>query len=191
MQAISPRPQPTRSFAHNLGYFLIPPIIGLTLLVLVLALAMSAYRAQHSGRIYTGVTVQGIDVSEMTVQEATAALAGALPYTAARITLVDPATGQEWGFTPQQLGILVDAEATASAAFAMTNGARDMCSTPPATTRSASPSAIMRPACATASRPEPQRRLTVTPGTEAGIPVSRSAIRATSRLSSPAWFAQP
>ena len=119
MQAISPRPQPTRSFAHNLGYFLIPPIIGLTLLVLVLALAMSAYRAQHSGRIYTGVTVQGIDVSEMTVQEATAALAGALPYTAARITLVDPATGQEWGFTPQQLGILVDAEATASAAFAI------------------------------------------------------------------------
>ena len=66
-----------------------------------------------------------------------------------------------------------------------------MLSTPPAMTTSASPVAMERAAIATASSPEPQRRLTVTPGTVTGIPASKAAMRATLRLSSPAWFAQP
>ena len=74
MQAISPRQQ-RAPVGRNLGYFLIPPLVGLALLVLVLGLGLSAYRAQHSGRVYTGVTVQGLDLSEMTVDEAQAALA--------------------------------------------------------------------------------------------------------------------
>ncbi len=77
------------------------------------------------------------------------------------------------------------------AAFGMTNGARLMLSTPPATTRSASPATIARAAEASASRPEPQSRLTVLPGTSSGRPPSSAAIRATLRLSSPAWLAQP
>ena len=43
----------------------------------------------------------------------------------------------------------------------------------------------------TASRPEPHRRLTVAPGTSTGSPASSAAMRATLRLSSPAWLAQP
>jgi hypothetical protein len=39
--------------------------------------------------------------------------------------------------------------------------------------------------------PDAQRRFTVSPGTEAGSPASRLAMRATFLLSSPAWFAQP
>src|SRR6476469_6998824 len=39
--------------------------------------------------------------------------------------------------------------------------------------------------------PEAQRRFTVSPGTDTGSPASSTAIRATFRLSSPAWFAQP
>ena len=66
-----------------------------------------------------------------------------------------------------------------------------MLSTPPATTRSASPARTARAAIATASAPEPQRRLTVDPGTVSGRPASSRAIRATLRLSSPAWLAQP
>ena len=42
-----------------------------------------------------------------------------------------------------------------------------------------------------ACRPEPQRRLTVAPGTVTGSPASSALMRATLRLSSPAWFAQP
>ena len=51
-----------------------------------------------------------------------------------------------------------------------TQGARLIDSTPPATTTSASPTAIARAAWMTASRPEPQSRLTVTPGTRDGQP---------------------
>ena len=73
----------------------------------------------------------------------------------------------------------------------MTSGARDIDSTPPATKRSPSPAAIAWQAPTTAESPEAQSRLTVTPATESGSPASSAAIRATFRLSSPAWFAHP
>ena len=75
--------------------------------------------------------------------------------------------------------------------FSITKGARDIDSTPPARTRSASPSRTWRPAWTIASRPEAQRRLTVAPGTSTGSPAISDAIRATLRLSSPAWLVQP
>src|SRR6267142_986779 len=79
----------------------------------------------------------------------------------------------------------------APSALPMTKGARDMLSTPPAITNSTSPLRIARAAVATASMLEPHRRFTVVPGTSFGKPDSRSAMRATFRLSSPDWFAQP
>ena len=66
-----------------------------------------------------------------------------------------------------------------------------MDSTPPAIMSSASPALMARAAAMTASMPEPQRRLMVVPGIAAGQPASSSAMRATLRLSSPAWLAQP
>ena len=50
---------------------------------------------------------------------------------------------------------------------------------------------FVNPAMATASRPDPQSLFTVTPGTSTGSSASSVAIRATLRLSSPAWLAQP
>ena len=44
---------------------------------------------------------------------------------------------------------------------------------------------------ATAESPDAQSRLTVTPATDSGRPASSAAIRATLRLSSPAWLAAP
>src|SRR6266481_2504107 len=79
----------------------------------------------------------------------------------------------------------------ASGALPITNGARVIDSTPPAMAKSISPARIARPAAPTASSPEAQRRLSVRPGTDSGRPASNSAIRATLRLSSPAWLAQP
>ena len=76
-------------------------------------------------------------------------------------------------------------------ALGSTIGARVMLSTPPAITRSASPARTARAAIATASSPEPHSRFTVVPGTSTGRPASSTAMRATLRLSSPAWFAQP
>ena len=48
-----------------------------------------------------------------------------------------------------------------------------------------------RAAFAAALMPEAQRRFTVSPGTLTGSPASSAAMRATLRLSSPAWLAHP
>ncbi|VFT18435.1 Uncharacterised protein [Pseudomonas aeruginosa] len=79
----------------------------------------------------------------------------------------------------------------ALSALPITYGARDIDSTPPAMASSISPQAMARNAVPMASIPEAQRRLRVTPGTLSGKPASSSAMRATLRLSSPAWLAQP
>ena len=75
--------------------------------------------------------------------------------------------------------------------FAIASGARLIDSTPPATNRSPSPAQTAWHAETTAASPEAQSRLTVTPATDSGSPASSAAMRATLRLSSPAWFAQP
>ena len=72
-----------------------------------------------------------------------------------------------------------------------THGARLIDSTPPAMQTSSSPAAIARLALKAASMPEPHNRFTVAPGIEVGRPASSTAIRATLRLSSPAWLASP
>ena len=118
MQAISPRSQSNNSLGRKIGYFLIPLVVGLALAVLVLGAAMALYRADHSGRVYTGVTIQGVDVGGLTPDEAAATLREATAYlTDGTITLVDPRSGEEWSFAPAEMGILIDAEATAAAAF--------------------------------------------------------------------------
>ncbi len=73
----------------------------------------------------------------------------------------------------------------------MTRGARVIDSVPPATKTSPSPAAMACAAATIADMPEPQRRLMVWPGTDIGSPASRTAIRPTLRLSSPAWLAAP
>ena len=98
------------------------------------------------------------------------------------------------GFTKRQpmvVSSIFAVRENAESAFASTNGARDMLSTPPAITSDISPHLIARAAIAIASRLDPHRRLTVVPGTPVGKPASRSAMRPTLRLSSPAWLAQP
>ena len=92
------------------------------------------------------------------------------------------------GFTSRQPRAVVTGDCSA---VTDTIGARLIDSTPPATATEASPTAMARLASTTASIPEPHRRLTVTPGTVTGRPASRTAIRATSRLSSPAWLPAP
>jgi hypothetical protein len=79
----------------------------------------------------------------------------------------------------------------AVSALGITKGARDMLSTPPAIPMSISPARMARARLPVASMPEPHNRLTVAAETSIGIPASSSAMRATLRLSSPAWLAQP
>src|SRR5699024_120173 len=81
--------------------------------------------------------------------------------------------------------------ANARAGFSKTHGARDMDSTPPAITISASPVATMRDAVSMADIPEAHSRLTVMAGTDSSPPASSQAMRATLRFSSPAPLALP
>ena len=122
-----------------------------------------------------------------------------MPYSAATESAVSGIESVPYNFRmagltnrqPMVVSWISACRAHGTAALRMTNGARVMLSTPPATTRSASPERTILAAMATASRPEPQSRLTVPPGTSTGRPASSVAIRATLRLSSPAWLAQP
>ena len=68
----------------------------------------------------------------------------------------------------------------------MAQGARLMDSTPLPMKTSPSPATIALAAWLTASRAEAQLRFIVTPGTSFGKPASKTDMRATSRLSSPA-----
>src|SRR6185312_8690307 len=99
------------------------------------------------------------------------------------------------GFTNRQPSVLswtvTSPRAKASRALPITSGARVIDSTPPAMTRSASPVAMARAPSISACNPDPQRRLTVAPGTVTGSPAKSALMRATLRLSSPAWLAQP
>lgn len=119
MQAVSKYPRSDElSVGRKLGYFFIPPIVGLAILALVTGIILTVYRAENRERIYPGVSIWGTDIGGKTVAEARTALNESLAYPQAGvITLVDPQSGESFEYTPAQLGIRVDAAQTAEAAF--------------------------------------------------------------------------
>ena len=122
-----------------------------------------------------------------------------MPWRSASCSLASPSETVHsfgiCGFTSRQPRVVETAvRSCAGNAFdglGSTHGARVIDSTPPASTRSASPVSMVREAIIAASRLDPQSRLTVVAGTPTPRPPSRVAIRATLRLSSPAPLALP
>lgn len=105
---------------RNLGYFFVFPLIAVVLLSLATAVLVSSYQSRHVDRIYTGVTVSGIDLSEMTRGEAEQALATAVPYVGEEaIVITDPVSQQKWVRTPADLGVSFDVENTLETAFSV------------------------------------------------------------------------
>src|ERR1700722_1907118 len=92
---------------------------------------------------------------------------------------------------PSRVSATPASRGNGSAARGSTNGARVIDSAPPASMTSASPAAMARAALAMASIPDPQSRVPVARGPSTGRPASSTPIRATFRLSSPAWLAAP
>lgn len=119
MQATYPQPTTeSSSLSRRLGYFLMGPLLGLVLLTLALAIGVAGYQSRHNGRIYTGVSVHGIDLSEMSDAEAAAALSELHAYPAqTAVTFIDPAAGSGWTRTAAELGLAVDMAATVDAAM--------------------------------------------------------------------------
>ncbi len=120
MQAAAPqRPSPSNGrFSRNLSYFLVAPLTALVVVSLFLAFNVATYQNQHREVIYSGVSMMGIDLSQMTPEEAKAALSEALPYTqAGAVTFTDPATNQTWSKSASELGATADVDRMVDEAF--------------------------------------------------------------------------
>ncbi len=89
---------------------------GLLLLAAVSLLAW--YQWRYNDKVYPGVSVAGVPLGGLTVGEAESAVADALtPYPGPDITL--RYGDRQWVLSPGDLGVAVDASATASQAFAI------------------------------------------------------------------------
>ncbi len=118
MQAVPPIQANSPNRFRNTGFFMIAPLTAVILLLLWAGVTLAGYQSQHSGRVFTGVTVLGADLSALSQAEAEIALANAFPYPdTAVITFYDPATGQAWSASPAALGLAFDVAGTAAAAY--------------------------------------------------------------------------
>lgn len=107
-------------WGRNLTYFLVIPITAFVIFTLATALTIASYENRHDGRIFTGVTVWGVNLSGMTSTEAQTALANAFPYpNETAVTFSDPHTDTQWSKTPAELGLTFDVDDTIAQAMAV------------------------------------------------------------------------
>jgi len=109
----------TRRSNHNGRWFLFAGILLIVQLCVGaggLSLASRAYGQRYADRIYPGVSVYGVDLSGMTVEEATTALQAALPEPSA-MPLVLRDGEHSWNRSWAELGIHIDPNATARLAY--------------------------------------------------------------------------
>jgi vancomycin resistance protein YoaR len=107
---------PRASIARPLGQALIALLAGFTLFAALLALLPSAYARMYAGRIFPGVSVGGVDVSGLSTQQAASLLTQRLDYPKrGKIVLQEGTT--LWTATPGELGLFLDAQTTALAAY--------------------------------------------------------------------------
>ena len=94
------------------------PVLLVGLLALAAASAVTLYELNYAGRIYPGVQVAGIPLGGLTLDEAQKAVQDELtPYPGAPVVL---RYGERtWSFSPDNLGVSVDSEATVALAFAV------------------------------------------------------------------------
>lgn len=91
-------------------------IVGLAALAVVGV--VTAYEFRYADRIYPGVEVAGIPLAGLTLDEAAAAIKDGLnPYPGPSVTLTYG--DRSWSLAPADLGLTVDAGATAAAAYAV------------------------------------------------------------------------
>lgn len=111
--AARPRPRRRRSLVLLL-------LLTLGLLALVLVTTVTAFQLRFANRVFYGVQVQGIDLSELTQDQAAARLEHELsPYPGPTIMLQDDFEGasQTWNVTAAELGVKIDARTTARQAY--------------------------------------------------------------------------
>ena len=102
-------------------FFIFASVLALILLLIGIGgpvLMSQAYSQNYADRIYPGVSVYGVDLSGMTVDEAVVALRGMFPNPATQpLTLSDGE--RTWSRTWADLGIKLDPTSTAQLAYRM------------------------------------------------------------------------
>ena len=102
--------------ASPLGQAILSLAIGLALLTALVVLVPGVYSYVYDGRIYPGVAVGGVDLSGLTIQQATALLNERLDYpTRGKIAFQEGTT--LWTVKPADLGLFLDVQTTALAAY--------------------------------------------------------------------------
>lgn len=93
-------------------------LAGIFLFFLVVGGGLIGFEIAHSGKIFPGVSVAGLDMSAQTPTQATTRLTGYITYPQqGRIFLQD---GQQvWMVTPVELGLYLDPETSVSNAYAI------------------------------------------------------------------------
>jgi vancomycin resistance protein YoaR len=117
------RPQPLESKrSFSWGRFMLAVLATAVWLVALAAVAgVVWFQTQHIGRIYPGVSMRGIDLSELTLAEAETVLDAAFdPYPLAPVTV--RYGEQSWTLTAKDLGVNFDARSAAGAAFRVGRG---------------------------------------------------------------------
>jgi vancomycin resistance protein YoaR len=90
--------------------------IGLALLLVLASLVPGIYGYFYDGRIFPGVSVGGVDLSGLSTQQAAVLLSGRLDYPTRGKIAFQEGTSM-WTVSPSDLGLFLDAETTALAAY--------------------------------------------------------------------------
>ena len=99
-----------------LGQALASLVLGLAMFLFLVLLVPLVYGMTYAGRIFQGVSVSGVELSGLTPQEASVVLAQQIQYPqTGRIVFQDGAN--VWVATPNQLGLYLDSQTTALAAY--------------------------------------------------------------------------
>lgn len=114
------------NWGSRIGWFSIGPLAGLIIVATILLLTSNSYAEQHRNKVYTGVYVGGLDLSEMSLTEAADTIRVFNATDSATITLIDPGTGQEWTWAHDELGLHVNADKTAELAFQVGRSGQDV-----------------------------------------------------------------
>ncbi len=108
---------PSRASAlRPLGQALIALLLGSGVFAVLLILLPIMYSRIYAGRIYPGVAVGGVDVSGLSTEQAASLLTRRLDYPE-RGKIVFQEGTKMWTATPGDLGLFLDAQTTALAAF--------------------------------------------------------------------------
>jgi len=109
-------PRERRASGEEFIQYLLAIIAGIACFLLILFLLTMGYRLRYSGKIFPGVSIAGVDVSGLKPEEAASKVQSMLSFpNSGRIVFRDGQT--VWVETPANLGLQLDAPATAKIAF--------------------------------------------------------------------------